>query len=189
MSNILHLQFLYTFKPFRHFESGGIIHWAKYTSSSKKYLSGRHWSVFFVLPWKTHSLCNVHWQQEPAFLFRFPITAFAKQPVRLHGEPLVVQTHGCTNPTIPNAQHRELWTSNIGSLKMLWEAHLDLPALLHCSGRFRLSLSSPQKNNSGILFYFLLSEHYTFRYSNYIWNTGHFLLLHSRYFSSAIWTL
>lgn len=41
----------------------------------------------------------------------------------------------------------------------------------------------------GILFYFLFSEHYTFRYSNYIWKMGLFLLLHCRCFSFAIWTL
>lgn len=42
----------------------------------------------------------------------------------------------------PSQQHQH------SSWKMPWEAHSCLPTLLHGSGLFRLSLSSPQKNNS-----------------------------------------
>lgn len=45
----------------------------------------------------------------------------------------------------PSQQHQH------SSWNRLWEAHSCLPALPRCSALFRLSLSSPQKNNSALL--------------------------------------
>lgn len=113
-----------------------------------------------MLPWKPHRLCNAQWQRGLASVPKFPITAAWRGPYKAARAILLncmespSRRRHTVTPIPPSpvlsTEGSEPATS-AQQLERLWEAHSCLPALPRCSALFRLSLSSPQKNNSALL--------------------------------------